>query len=381
MQKTSAGKTEFFRSGDSETVQAAVDFLGSRGGTVVVPRWNPRTQKAEWRFKRPVVLKSNVTVLLENALLIQETDCFSHLFETEEGAENVSLIGEGCACLFGGETSRLTVTTSGQYGLPDIENNAMCYFKGARGLTVCGLEILDPHWFAFVLDGTEDVSVKNIRFISYPLVPEEGGILIKNGCRNISVENLTGRTGFHSVKISEEEEGEISDIRIRNVVTDPTRGSLVDLKTGENGKIRDVRMSVLMDSSDFYEKARSGSALCFGEFRKPVSADCPASVISSVYAENLYSRAVNAIELLQPFSDTKVRNLMTFGDNITAVGSRSTKAFQVSNVCFDGVYYGAGSKPNNSDSFISRMAKGAKPVNTGKVTGYTVEHLFLKEEE
>ena len=376
MLKVNASDIRFSAASDQEAVQKAVDFLGKEGGTVVIPRWNTRTGKAEWRFDKPVILRSNVTVLLDNALLVQETDCFAHLFEAEEGAENIALLGAGSAGLSGGKTSRLRTTTSGKYGLPDIECNAMCVFRKVSGLIIENLEVFDPHWFVFVLEDAEKVTLRNVRFNSWPVVPEEGGVLIRGGCRDIFIENLTGRTGFDTIHVAAES-GEISDIRVRNILTDPARGSLVTLRTEQDGKLHDVDLDVLMDSSDFYEKARSGACLAFGRLQKQGGGE---ESISRVTAEDLYSRAVNAIELLQPFSETRVRNLMTFGDNITAIGSRSTENFLVKDVVIDPVYYGAGSEPNNASSFISRFAKGAKPVSTKGVAGFTAEHVYTQEE-
>ncbi len=376
MLRVNAAETRFLRLDDSGTIQAAVDCLGPEGGTVVIPRWNARTGKAEWRFDRPVVLKSHATILLDNALIVQETDSFAHLFEAEEGAEKIALIGEGNACLSGGKTSRLRITTEGKFGLPAIESVSMCVFRKVSELRIENLEILDPHWFAFLLEDAKKVSVKNLRFNSYPVVPEEGGVLVHGGCQDISIENLTGRTGFDTIHVFSDHR-EISKLYARNILTDPARGSLVTVRTEEDGKVHDVDLSVLMDSSDFYEKARSGSCLAFGRF------ECPGAgsdSISRVNARDLYSRAVNAVELLQPFSETRIENLMTFGDNIYAVGTRSKKAFLVENVAFDHIYYGAGSEPNNASSFISRFAKGAKPVSTMDVSGYTVEHLYTQEE-
>ncbi|MBQ6541019.1 MAG: hypothetical protein IJL73_00910, partial [Lachnospiraceae bacterium] len=251
MLRVNAAETRFLRPDDSGTIQAAVDCLGPEGGTVVIPRWNARTGKAEWRFDRPVVLKSHATILLDNALIVQETDSFAHLFEAEEGAEKIALIGEGNACLSGGKTSRLRITTEGKFGLPAIESVSMCVFRKVSELRIENLEISDPHWFAFLLEDAEKVSVKNLRFNSYPVVPEEGGVLVLGGCQDISIENLTGRTGFDTIHVFSDHR-EISKLYARNILTDPARGSLVTVRTEEDGKVHDVDLSVLMDSSDFY---------------------------------------------------------------------------------------------------------------------------------
>ena len=398
MQKVYASEERFAGSSDAETLRNAIASLPEDGGTVVIPRWNPRIGKAEWRFDKPIVLRSNVTLLPDNAVLVQERGVFEHMITAEPGARNVAVIGEGNALLSGGETSRLKPTTANRYGLPDIECNAMCAFRGVKGLTVRNLEIESPRWAAFLLDEVEDASFTDLRFHSYPMVPEEYGILLRGGCRNIVIERLTGRTGASTVEIAAENGSEVSDVRIRMIQTDPARASLVQIRTANGGKVHDVDIDGLMDASRFYEKARSGSVLAVGQLRKVASiSNCGSTAnnpleyeekkearsedISRVSAKNLYSRAVNAVELLQPFSGTKVTNLMTFGDNIMAIGTRSTQPYELKDVVFDHVYYGAGSEPNNASSFISRAAKDAKAISTRNVTGYTVTHLYTQEEE
>ena len=95
MQKVFASEERFAGSTDAETVRNALNALPEEGGTCVIPRWNPRTGKAEWRFEKPIVLRSNVTLLADNAVLVQERGVFTHLMTAEEGAQNVAVIGEG----------------------------------------------------------------------------------------------------------------------------------------------------------------------------------------------------------------------------------------------------------------------------------------------
>ena len=52
--QVNAAEERFYAASDQETVQKAVDSLGREGGTVVVPRWNARAQRAMWRFDQPV---------------------------------------------------------------------------------------------------------------------------------------------------------------------------------------------------------------------------------------------------------------------------------------------------------------------------------------
>ena len=72
---------------------------------------------------------------------------------------------------------------------------------------------------------------------------------------------------------------------------------------------------------------------------------------------------------------------MTFGDNIYAVASRSKEPVECRNAIIEGVYYGAGSLPNNSGSFISLQARGARPLVLENVRGLEVSGVCLPGEE
>ena len=394
MNEIIAGEERFFRaaSSDAETIQNAVDSACGEKTVIRVPRWNPRTEKPEWRIDRDIVLKTNVTIILDNAALVQETGSFNRIFTAERGAKNIAVIGEGNATLSGGEESRLNALSSGKYGLPDVSVNGIAYFSGVSGLTIRNLTIENMRWVAVSVLDSEDVSISNLNFVSIPRVVREHGVCITN-CKRVSIENVSGRTGASTVIVEANKNGETSGVSIRNLKADPARGSVLSIRTRENGTVSDVTANTVIDSSKYYEKARSASALVFGDMKPVIPGPVvnrseffekrmpAAEAIRNVFATNLYSRSNYAVEILQPFSDTVIGSLITYGDNIYAIGSRSSDEMELKNVVFERVFYGAGSEPNNLKAFIARYAKGATAVKTPNIQGYTVKQLVLQEEE
>lgn len=382
----SANEERFRKETDALTIQAALDEAASSGVPVTVPRFNVHRGTAEWRIDRAIVLHSGSDLILDNALLIQETGSYDHIFTNEPGAKGIRISGEGFATLSGGRENRLRERTAGRYGLPDVIKNVMIYLRDARSVVLTNLRIEHQRYHAIAVDASEDVVMRKIDFFAYPHLPNMGGILLRNGTKNVLVDTVTGRTGDDTVTLratkalppsSGAENVEVENVTIRNILADPARASLVRIESDGGRKIRNVRLDTIMDASRFYEKKRSGSVLAFhSENARPAGI----SDVSDIRAENLYSRSERAVAVNGPFSDALIRNLMTFGDNIYAVKS-ATGEIALKDVVFDGIFYGAGSKPNNATSFISLQARSAKPADLGNVTGYEVKRLFSLSEE
>ena len=382
----SVNEERFSRATDAETIQAAIDEAVRTGKGVVIPRFNASKNRAEWRIGRAIVLQSGTRLVLDNAMLVQETGAYDYMFTNAPGAEDIFVAGEGFSTLSGGQENRLKETTAGRFGLPGVIKNVMIYLTGAKRVTMENLRIEHQRYHAVVADGVEELTVRNLDFFAYPHLPNMGGILLRNGTRHVVIDGVTGRTGDDTVSIRGVEKlagsgNDIADVTIRNILADPARAALVRLETAGGQKIRDVRIDTVMDGSRFYEKKRSGAVLAFySESARPKK---PAEIgdLSCVTAKNLYSRSERAVAIDGPVTDSVIRHLMTFGDNIYAVGTRKAGPITSENVVIDRVLYGAGSEPNNSKSFISLQARGAKPVLLDSVTGVMVEHVFLQDEE
>ena len=382
----SASEERFFRKTDAETIQAAIDEAVKTGSTVLIPRFNAAKNRTEWRIDKAVVLRSGTRLVIDNARLVQETGTYDHMFTNAPGAEDVAVVGEGFSTLSGGQENRLKESTAGKFGLPDVVKNVMIYLSGAKRVTLENLRIEHQRYHAVVADGTEDLTVRNLDFFAYPHLPNMGGILLKNGTKRVTIDGVTGRTGDDTVSIRGVENqagggGVISGVSIRNVLADPARAALVRIETAGGVKIRDVRIDTVMDASRFYEKKRSGAALAFYSEGARPKVPAESGDLSGVTVKNLYSRSERAIAIDGPVDDAKICQLMTFGDNIYAVASRKKGPVELKNVVIERVFYGAGSEPNNSKSFISLQARGAKPMLLDTVSGITAERVLLQDEE
>ena len=69
---------------DAITIQNAIGEAVRNGcRKVVIPRYNLRMQKTEWRIDRAIRLPSEFTLILDNCYLVQETGIYDHMFMNE----------------------------------------------------------------------------------------------------------------------------------------------------------------------------------------------------------------------------------------------------------------------------------------------------------
>ena len=371
---------------DADIIQRAID-AASPGDTVRIPRFHVSGESSEWHIGKALLVGTGVTVLLDNCRLVLETGIYDNMFRNRDGASGFSIIGEGSAVLSGGEWNYLSNNMSGKYGLPDVSVNALLKFRHASHAVIRNIRFEMARWASVMIDHSEDVRIEDLWFEMVPHVKDLYGVLIGCGCRNISIENLTGRTGDDTVYIFADSkrypvtaDAEIRGVRLRNIVTDPKFESIVHIRANGGHKIRDIRMDGIVDSSDFFDKKRIHANVHIGDREAELHPAVP-SDISGIRLVNAFSSAVNTFSLNGSFSDSCFENVFTFGDNINIINNSSCEV-QTENVRFRRLYYGKGSEPNNSTSFISRYAIGALPVVADNIRGdLKVEKLIDVDEE
>ena len=66
-------------------IQAAVDAATASGVSVVIPRFNERTEKPLWEIDKTIVLHTGSDVLLESCHIRLADDTFIHFFSNLAG--------------------------------------------------------------------------------------------------------------------------------------------------------------------------------------------------------------------------------------------------------------------------------------------------------
>ena len=216
-----------------------------------------------WEIDRAIRLPSEFTLVLDGCHLRMKDGCYDNLFvnehhDTDVGRtcsgtdRNIALVGKNGAILDGGKYNGLSEKTQLKNGLPPIWKNNLLLFTNVDGFRVEGISCHNQRWWALCFIYCRNGSLADIDFRASDIGIDENGneyhglqsarygeVLVKNadgidlrqGCHDISIENITGFTEDDSIALTAlngrleaafSVEGlppDISNITVRNVRT------------------------------------------------------------------------------------------------------------------------------------------------------------------
>ncbi len=354
----------FYGATDSETIQNAIAAAEADGcRKLVIPRYNARRDKNEWRISVSIKVPSNFTIILDNCYMVQETGVYDNMFTSlyswdlekctklEYEQHDIAIIGQGNVILDGGVHNHLLEKTSGKYGLPSLWRNNMFLWINVNGLRMENLHIENQRWWAVNHVYCRNVTLRDLDFYAIPHVNNMDGIDLRQGCNHFDIQNITGRTGddvlaltclrggFEESHHVEGKDCHIHDVKIKNIKADPYYLFLVRLLNHDGCKVYNIDIDTLLDTSDYTKKKPSGACLSVGSmlyFR-----DVPAQPGDTyhVRAKNFYSRGNQAVIMNRTLQDAHISNVKTFGDNINGV--YMTPGCDLQDVTFEHFWYGA----------------------------------------
>ena len=351
-----------FAETDALTIQNAIAEAERDGcRKIVIPRYNLRTGKTEWRIEQAIRIPSDFTVILDNCYMVQETGIYDHMFTNSQSyseeigtlageQHNITILGEGNVCLDGGVHNHLLEKTSGKYGMPRVWNNTMFYWRNVNGLRVENLHIQNQRWWAITHLFCCNVKIKNVNFDAVPHVPNMDGIDLRMGCHHFEMENITGRTGDDVIAMTalkaqqeilrsvEGKDCHIHDVKVRNVLGDPFIHFVIRLLNHDGNELYNIDLDTIFDISDFTTKKRSrctvgAGAVLYSKVRKALPGET-----RNVTAKHITGRGDTAIRIDNTLHDSTFTNVKTFGDNLVGIGTQ--KGTELHNVVFEDFYYG-----------------------------------------
>ncbi len=352
----------YFGANDSETIQSAISAACDDGcRKIVIPRYNARTDKNEWRIPVSIKIPSNFTVILDNCYMVQETGIFDYMFCNEhaysktERDVNISLIGEGNAVLSGGVHNGLFEKTSGKFGLPGVGVNNLIKWYDVDGLVEENLNIEFQRWWAINHRFCSNIKIRNINFSAIPHVVNMDGIDFRAGCNNISIENITGKTGDDCIAFTalggnemgdcpEGKNGDIHDVKVKNVIGDPTKCYIVRLLNHDGNKLYNFDIDTILDATALSRKIRMGASLCLGSPLYMQEKHCELGDDYNIKAKNITSRGRDVVIVNNTLKDSVISNAHNFDTGINLVGVGFNKNLghtNLQNVTLDHFYFGA----------------------------------------
>lgn len=260
---------------DSASIQNAVDLAAGCGlNKVVIPRYNARTGAMRWVFDRPVLLPSDMAIVLDNCFLTLADGVYANFFRTaniytERGLdirreyENISITGIGTAVLDGGQPNDLSELTQYRDGRPAVRYNTPILFFNVRYFTVENLTIRDQRYWGLCFQYCKCGRIANIRMDVCGDRRNQDGINLRNGCNNIIIENIYGQTGDDMIALSAidtpredrynvtipEWDNDIHHVVIRNISGWALDHPLVALRNHNGAKLYNVIIENIQDTA------------------------------------------------------------------------------------------------------------------------------------
>lgn len=281
-----AGQAESFRKGGFEYISGEIE-KALRDGTRKV------TVTGNWEIDRAVGLPSDFSLTLSDCHLRMADGCFSNMFTNEhcyttegrrpEGADRkITIEGAGRAILDGGEYNGLSERNELKDGMPPIWKNNLLLFSNVDGFRISGIECRNMRWWAlnflycrngylgsisFCANdtgiGPDGIPYRGLKRAKYEevLVKNADGIDLRQGCRDIVIENITGFTEDDTLALTaldgllertfrvEGLPSDICNVRIRNVRA-AAYCSIVRLLNQGDIKLHDIEIDGVCDMSE-----------------------------------------------------------------------------------------------------------------------------------
>ena len=220
-------KDPIFRLGGTEYITELIAQARSDGK-------HTATVCGNWEIATAVRIPSDFTLILDGCHLRMADGCYSNMFvnehhdtpigKTTAGTDrNIAILGRNGAILDGGNFNGLSERTQNTNGLPPIWKNNLLLFTNVDGFEVADIACRNQRWWALNFIHCANGKLHDIDFCACDIWVEADGtvhhgltrqhygeILVKNadginlrqGCHDITIENITGFTEDDSVALT-----------------------------------------------------------------------------------------------------------------------------------------------------------------------------------
>jgi len=214
---------------DTERINQAIQTAATGCGHVTIPRVNVAGDGARniWLLDSAILLPSDITIELQDCHLKLSDACRDNFFrsancglgvQTIQPLSNIHLLGVGNPILEGADHPRATGdsaktlgansygTDAGRAGESQTGDwrNIGILLASVENFSIHNLTIIDSHCWAISLEYCAHGILRDIDFRSagnkiidgvQQTLLNQDGIDLRQGCRDISIENITGYTG------------------------------------------------------------------------------------------------------------------------------------------------------------------------------------------
>jgi len=325
---------------DAAMVQAAVDAAAKSGEAVTIPRHNQRTGKPLWEFPRSVKLYSGSVIFLDNCHIRQADESFDNLFKNQycrtEDAKNpanrqydIRICGLGRAVLDGGNHNGVTELNYKRNPF----HNCLIHFHNVERFVVENITVLEQRYWGLTFHFCAEGRISNIVMEASGKSPNQDGINLRMGCRDILIENIMGYTGDDVIALTnlndwkggllvEGIDDSIHNVIIKNIHTcGRDRRGIVRLLNHYGRKIHDVIIENVVDLSKPGDPYRDGSAVRIGDLGYVDDERNMARFgdTFNITIRNICARTRHGVFISRTLENALIDNVQMHGDGGTAL--------------------------------------------------------------
>lgn len=360
---------------DAASIQNAIDAASEAGvNKVVIPRYNKRTDSMIWTVGATIRIPGNMHLVLDNCHLQLAPEFGGQMFANARAFEeagkliagedlNVRIQGKGDALLDGGLRSECSDPWAG----------ALVYLHNVRNFSVEGFRVINRGSWGVCLMYCSYGKVSCLDFDG----TQDDGVMLRCGCHDLTVENITGYTGNNVVAISavvgkELEEPahvmghsiDVRDIIIKNVKA-TTRGgkSIVSLFNQDGAALYNILLAHISDISVPYTENRPLCAVKIGG-KEPVNVrEALPGETKNITISNLFTHAQYGVTVTGALTNSLMEGIHIHDDGEYALGvcpAQEGAVTTLNNLLLKGIYY-------NVDQKTSQGVELAKKEYVGEV--------------
>ena len=380
-----------FTGSDSERINEAIKAAVAEAKRVVIPKIN-KTEKGDknlWLLDSAILLQSNTCLELDNCHLKLSDTCRDNFMRSGNCGvgivdiapmSNIHIRGIGNVVLEGADHPRATGDSAKELGKRSYGTDASKPDESPTGdwrnigilmafvnhFSIEDLHIKDSHCWAISLERCAFGTLRNIDFASSghkmidgvsETILNQDGIDLRQGCHDITIENITGYTGDDLVALTNIMGNEtagttestmvsgahnrgdgLDDIRhiiIRNIRGHCAGGHHIVRFLNAGGlQIHDVLLDGLIDTSGTGKRCRA--AIKIGDSNPVWGGVTPLGDTYRIILNNIISRAQHTILIAGSLSDAVITNIIKYeapGEPITyESGVENTRNLGISNV-------------------------------------------------
>ena len=229
---------------DSIVIQQMIDDAAAAGEPeVIIPYFNPRDASNTWVISDTIRVPSGMTLYISDCVLVPQEYTYENLITNAaartagmtvaDADTDLHIVGMGEAVIRGGTPNGLTSETVSNSGHSMLDNT-LVLLHNVENFSVKNLRIEEARFWAVAMLYCSNGEVAYMDYYASRVVPEQDGVDVRNGCSNITIHDITGRTGDDSVGLNaintyglgvEGKSDDSYDVTVYNIFT-----RLVDLR-------------------------------------------------------------------------------------------------------------------------------------------------------